>query len=65
MAERNKSGWWLAFIAAFSIITINVPTQIIRTSTLDYLVGVVLATALLAFLLIFKSRLVDENQSRD
>ena len=62
MAERNKSGWWLALVSALSIITINVPTQIIRTSTLDYLVGVVLATGLLAFLLIFKSRLVDEDQ---
>jgi len=65
MAERNKSGWWLAFVAALSIITINVPTQIIRTATPDYLIGAILAAGLLALLFIFKSRLVDENQSRD
>ena len=65
MAERKKNGWWLAFVAAFSIITINVPTQIIRTATPDYLIGALLGAGLLALLLIFKSRLVDENQSRD
>ncbi|MBY8979276.1 MAG: hypothetical protein KGD72_02690 [Candidatus Lokiarchaeota archaeon] len=65
MAERKKNGWWLAFVAALSIITINVPTQIIRTATPDYLIGALLAAGLLALLLIFKSRLVDENQSRD
>ena len=65
MAERKKNGWWLAFVAALSIITINVPTQIIRTATPDYLIGALLATGLLALLLIFKSRLVDEDQSRD
>ena len=62
MAERNKSGWWLAFVAALSIITINVPTQIIRTATPDYLIGALLAAGLLALLLIFKGRLVDEDQ---
>jgi len=62
MAERNKSGWWLAFVAALSIITINVPTQIIRTATPDYLIGAILAAGLLALLLIFKSRLVDEDK---
>ena len=65
MAERKKNGWWLAFVAALSIITINVPTQIIRTATPDYLIGALIATGLLALLLIFKSRLVDEDQSRD
>jgi hypothetical protein len=65
MAERNKNGWWLAFVAALSITTINIPTQIIRTATPDYLIGALLAAGLLALLLIFKSRLVDEDQSRD
>jgi len=65
MAERNKNGWWLAFVAVLSITTINIPTQIIRTATPDYLIGALLATGLLALLLIFKSRLVDEDQSRD
>ena len=65
MADRKKNGWWLAFVAALSIITINVPTQIIRTATPDYLIGALIGAGLLALLLIFKSRLVDENQSRD
>lgn len=65
MADRKKSGWWLAFVSAFSIITINITTQIIRTKTPDYLIGALLAAGLLALLLIFKSRLVDENQNRD
>lgn len=63
MAERNKNGWWLAVVAALTIISINVPTQIIRTATGDYLIGALLAAGLLAFLLIFKDRLVDENQN--
>ncbi len=62
MAERKKNGWWLAFVAALTIITINIPTQIIRTKTLDYLIGALLAVGLLALLLIFKDRLIDENQ---
>ena len=65
MADRKKTGWWLAFVSALSIITINVPTQIIRTATPDYLIGALLAAGLLALLLIFKNRLVYEDQSRD
>jgi len=65
MAERKKNGWWLAFVAALSIITINVPTQIIRTATPDYLIGAMLGAGLLVLLLLFKDRLVDEDQSRD
>jgi hypothetical protein len=63
MAERKTNGWWLALIAALTIISINVPTQIIRTKTPDYLIGALLATGLLILLLIFKNRLIDENQS--
>jgi len=62
MAERKTNGWWLAFVAALCIITINIPTQIIRTATPDYLIGALLAAGLLALLLIFRSRLVDEDQ---
>ena len=67
MAERKKNGWWLALVAALTIVTINIPTQIIRTKTLDYLLGALLAAGLLALLLIFKDRLIDENliNSRD
>ncbi|MCC6956965.1 MAG: hypothetical protein IT316_09250, partial [Anaerolineales bacterium] len=42
----------LAFIGAFAIILINVPTQFIRTKTLDYLYGALLSLGTLAFLLI-------------
>jgi len=63
MADRKKNGWWLALIAALTIITINIPTQIIRTKTLDYLIGALFAAGLLAILLIFKDRLISENQS--
>ena len=63
MAERKKNGWWLAFVAAFTIVTINIPTQIIRTKTLDYLIGAIIAAGLLALLLIFKNRLIDEDKS--
>ena len=63
MAERKKNGWWLALIAALTIVTIDIPTQIIRTKTLDYLVGALLAAGLVALLLIFKDRLISENQN--
>lgn len=62
MAERKKNGWWLALVAALTIVTINVPTQIIRTKTLDYLIGALLAAGLLVLLLVFKDRLIDENR---
>ncbi|MFX0076270.1 MAG: hypothetical protein ACFE96_12570 [Candidatus Hermodarchaeota archaeon] len=62
MAERKKNGWWLALVAALIIVSINIPTQIIRTKTLDYLLGAILATILLVLLLLFKNRLILENQ---
>ena len=61
MAERKKTGWGLALVAALTIVSINIPTQIIRTKTPDYIIGALLAIGLLALLLIFKSRLVDER----
>ncbi len=63
MAERKENGWWLALVAALTIVTIDIPTQIIRTNTLDYLMGALLAAALLALLLIFKDRLIGENHT--
>jgi hypothetical protein len=63
IAERKKNGWWLALIAALVIVSIDIPTQIIRTKTLDYLMGAVLAGILLVLLLTFKDRLITENQS--
>jgi len=63
MADRKKNGWWLALVSALTIVSINIPTQIIRTKTLDYLLGALLSTFLLVFLLIFKNRLIKENQT--
>jgi hypothetical protein len=62
LAMRKKSGWWLALIAALSILSINIPTQIIRTKTLDYLYGALLAGGLTVFLLLprFKTSLLEE-----
>lgn len=38
-------------VATLSILLIDVPTQIIRTNTLDYLYGSLIATGLLVWLL--------------
>ena len=38
MAERKENGWWLALVSTLTIITINIPTQIIRTKNLDYII---------------------------
>ena len=57
---RKKAGWYVAVISALSILVIDAPTQLIRTSTLDYLYGSLLSIALLIWLFIpaFKRRLV-------
>jgi hypothetical protein len=62
LAMQKKIGWWMTVIAAFSILAIDAPTQLIRTSTLDYLYGSLLAAGLLLWLLIpsFKRRLLGE-----
>ncbi len=60
MAMRKSSGWWLAFLAALAIFAIDVPTQIVRTKTLDYLYGSLLSIGLLLWLSlpVFKAKLV-------
>lgn len=60
LALRKRAGWYTALIAALSILAIDAPTQVIRTSTYDYLYGSLLAGALIVFLLLpaFKRRLV-------
>ncbi len=62
LAMRRRAGWYLALIAALSILLIDAPSQLIRTSTLDYLYGSLLAIALLLWLLIpaFRRRLVQD-----
>lgn len=63
LAIGRRKGWWLAVIAAITILAINVPTQILRTKTLDYLYGALLAAGVLVLTLTpyFRKRLlVDE-----
>jgi len=61
LAMRKTSGWWLATIAGLSILVINVPTQILRTKTLDYLYGALISVGLLVSLFIpaFKQQLIE------
>ena len=65
LAMRKRSGWYLAFIAAIAILVIDAPTQIIRTKTLDYLYGSLLAIGVLFFisLPVFKQALIGERLS--
>lgn len=50
LAMKKRAGWWLAFIAALSILAIDAPTQILRTKTLDYLYGSLIALGVLVSL---------------
>jgi hypothetical protein len=61
IAMRKSTGWKLAQVATLSILIINVPTQIIRTKTLDYLYGALISLALLISLNlpIIKARLLE------
>jgi len=67
LAMKKKSGWWMAVIAAITILMINVPTQFIRTKTLDYLYGSILAVGVLIFTLLpyFKEGLLSEDKSKE
>jgi hypothetical protein len=49
LAVGSKRGWWLATIGAVAILLIDVPTQFVRTSTFDYLIGAALASGVLIF----------------
>jgi len=63
LAVGQKKGWWLALIGTISILVIDAPTQFIRTKTLDYLYGSLLAIGTLIFLLVpfFKKNLIVEE----
>jgi len=66
LAVGKRKGWWLAVTGSIAILMINVPTQFIRTKTLDYLYGALLALGVLVFTLVpyFKKHLLeDENVS--
>jgi hypothetical protein len=63
LAAGKYSGWWLALIAAVSILAIDVPTQVIRSTmsestSLDYLYGSLLSLGLLFSLFFPKFRAV-------
>jgi hypothetical protein len=64
LAMRKRSGWYLALIGAIAILVIDAPTQIIRTKTLDYLYGSLLAIGVLFFinLPVFKQALIGERR---
>ena len=63
LAAGKKRGWWLAVISAITILVMDAPTQIIRTKTLDYLYGALLAAGLLVFLMVpyFKAHLFNDE----
>jgi hypothetical protein len=64
LAVGKRKGWWLAVIAAIAILSINIPTQFIRTKTLDYLYGVLIALGMLIFMFVpflMKQLLVEET----
>ena len=63
LAVGRRKGWWLAITGAFTILTIDVFTQIFRTKTLDYLYGSLLAIGVLIFTMVpyFKKHLLEES----
>lgn len=63
LAMGKRRGWWLAVISSIAILMINVPTQFIRTKTLDYFYGALLAIGVLIFTLVpyFKKQLLEEK----
>lgn len=63
LAAGKATGWWLALIAAVSILAIDAPTQVIRSTmsestSLDYLYGSLLSLGLLFSLFFPKFRAV-------
>lgn len=67
LAVGKKKGWWFAVTGSIAILMINVPTQFIRTKTLDYLYGSLLAAGVLIFTLVpyFKKRLLYEVEDAE
>ena len=68
LASRRALGWWLGLIAGASILAIDAPTQVIRTTmsdstSWDYLYGSLLAIGLMFSLLFpkFKKALIAEG----
>ncbi len=63
LAVGKRKGWWLAVIGAIAILAIDIPTQFIRTSTLDYLYGSLLGIGVLVFTMYpyFKQHLLEDE----
>ncbi len=69
LAARKHSGWWMALVGAVSILAIDIPTQVIRTTmsesnSWDYLYGSLLSLGLLFALLFpkFNAALIDKSE---
>jgi len=63
LSVGKRKGWWLAVIATIAILAIDAPTQLIRTKTLDYLYGSLLALGVLVFTVVpyFKNILLGDE----
>jgi hypothetical protein len=63
LAIGKRKGWWLAVIGTIAILMIDAPTQFIRTKTLDYLYGSLLALGVLFFTMVpfFKKHLLEDE----
>ncbi len=63
LAMGKRKGWWMAVISSIAILMINVPTQFIRTKTLDYFYGALLAIGVLLFTVVpyFKKHLLEDE----
>ena len=61
----RRTGWWLAVIGTIAILAIDIPTQFVRTSTLDYLYGTLLGIGVLFFTMLpyFKKHLLNETEA--
>ncbi len=66
LSAKKVTGWWLALVAGVSIIAIDLPTQVVRSlmtdaTSVDYLMGSVLAAGLLFSILFpkFRKEIVD------
>ncbi len=67
LALGKKKGWWFAVTGSIAILMINVPTQFIRTKTLDYLYGALLAAGTLVFMFVpyLKKHLLTEERTEE
>ncbi len=67
LALGKKKGWWFAVTGSIAILMINVPTQFIRTKTLDYLYGALLAAGTLVFMFVpyLKKHLLTEESTEE